>query len=122
MGFWKAIKLVNDHLFDCEAEAEYIDSDRYDIDTKIIKDHQELDSLITDIESTKSKSERDHLLDKFDSIQQQTGGSSYDLYRKNKAINIRVSLNLINRESNLIKKQSMKRLYKNGIYNFEDLY
>ena len=118
MGFWNTIKSINDALFDREAEAEYINSERYNKDTSIINNKNMIDKLINNIESSTSIDDKNRLLDRFNSIKQQN--SIY--YRTNTTITRKEALSMINNESNLIKRQSMKRLYKNGVYNFADLY
>ena len=122
MGFWKTIKGVQDSLLDRDAEMEYQRSSRYDEDTRIIEDYKQQKELVKKIEATTDSYEREKLMNEFTSIQQQTNGKSYELYKRNQKLTEKDAMKQIKKETNLVKAKSMERLYKNKIYNFADLY
>ena len=122
MGFWKAVQEIGESCMSREAEQTYLNSERYKMDTEIIENYNKQKDLIERIESTTNREVRSHLIDEFNSIQQESDGENYNLYKNNQKASREDALVAIQREKDFVKAHSMRRLYQNQIYNYADLY
>ena len=118
MRFWNMVKSINDALFDRKAEAEYTNSDRYDRDSNIIDNWNAITKVANKILLTDDINKKNRLIDEYNSIRQQVQNLNYQL-DSNITADKNEALSMINKEQSLVKKQSMKRLYNNGVLSIQ---
>lgn len=129
MGFWNFIRSMEDSSLRTKFNHEYEHSHYYDRDTDLIRNTVALQTKFDEVQKASDRKLKDRKIEEFNRELKRQGimDESYDSYEAGYcniyALNEKDSAQeKMNQELDPIKKCSMKRLYDNQIYNFEDLY
>jgi hypothetical protein len=128
MGLLKMIKSIEDADIRAKYEREYLNSELYKRDSKVIESKKSLNDKLEDVAKATDNHDRMKRISEFNHELQAQGiyNRNFDDYESGRIPiytgNKDDALKRMKSENDLVKVCSMKRMYENQIYNFDDLY